>query len=284
MKLQFFRIFIAQSSQLSLLADTTITKGELISEAFGQQEEPMYYTSGESEYAYVVHKKTGNYIYASLAKKGRVKIQHSPEEDFEIEAVDTWPRVPLLINTDSDPENGQSIAIELNGSIFQHPHVQIRILVSELNKTILKRKGYEMAIHPISEQNEFWDVVSRFEGSINSLEFEFSAPNLFNSTDSLNDELRDARDHFGMTKASIKVENSDGELRVPSDNNFIKQGVNYITEGGGEYKIKLKNRNIITGADSIKSKEINETELEIAASNKETLKEFCDTLFSWLKH
>jgi hypothetical protein len=64
----------------------------------------------------------------------------------------------------------------------------------------------------------------------------------------------------------------------------LKKACNNITDGGGEYKIHLTGRRTVTSYDAIKSKVVEEAELEIAASNAGTLKDFCDTLFSWLKH
>lgn len=284
MKLVYFRIFVARASQLSLLDDTSLSKPELIEKAFTSTNEPVYFNSGDRKYAYVVNKIAPPYIYASLAKQSQVKIQHSPEEDFETEAIETWPNVPIIINTSADPESGQTVAVELNKAVFEFPHVQIRRLVTELNRLILKNLGYEMAINPITERNDFWDTVKQYDGNINSVEFEFAAPNLFGTNDSLNNELKDARDSFGMTKTSIKLENSEGELHVPESNQFVKEGIKYISDGGGEYKIRLTDRRTVTSDDSIKSKVVEETELEIAASKAETLKDFCDTLFSWLKH
>jgi hypothetical protein len=225
MKLVYFRIFVARATQLSLLDDNNLTKPELIEKAFTSSEEPIYFSLGQRKFANVVHKVAPPYIYASLAKQSQVKIQHSPEEDFETEAIETWPNVPVIINTSGDQEAGQSVAVELNKAVFEFPHVQIRRLIVELNRLVLKNLGYEMAIHPITERNDFWQTVTQYAGHINSVEFEFSAPNLFGTNDSLNNELRDARDSFGMTTASIKLENSEGELRVPESSQFIKEGV-----------------------------------------------------------
>lgn len=284
MKLVYYRVFVAKASQLSLLDDNTLSKPELINKAFTSSSEPIYFNSGDRKFAFVVHKVAEPYIFASLAKQSQVKIQHSPEEDFETESIETWPNVPIIINTSPEPDTGQSLAVELNKSVFEFPHVQIRKLVAELNSRILKSLGYEMAIHPITEQDDFWQTVEQHEGNIKAVEFEFSAPNLFGTNDSLNNELREARDSFGMTKTAIKIENSEGELKVPANSAFINEGIGYISEGGGEYKIHLTNRRTVTSEESVRSKVVEETDLKIAASSKETLKDFCDTLFSWLKH
>lgn len=284
MKIQYYRIFIERTKQLSLLDDTTLTKKQLIDEAFNLRTGPHYFNMGSRKYAFVVHKEAGNYIYASLAKYSHVNVEHSPEENFQIEAVESWPNVPIIINTSDDPEIGQSIAIELDKAIFRSPIVQLKKLVEELAHRSIRIKGYEIALHPITEIQDFWDVIKNYKGNIHALTFEFSAPNLFKTNDSLNDELRNAEDTFGMTNASIKLENSEGALNVPEDNKFVEQGLKYITDGGGEYRIQVKNKRTITSSESIRSTVIDETEFEIATKNKDTLIDFCDRLFLWLKH
>lgn len=288
MKLLYYRVFVARTSQLSLplFSEGAPSKSDLIFKAFSSfsQAKPLYFSSGDRQYAYAVHKIAPPYIYANLAKLSQVKVQHSPEEGFKTESMDDWPHIPLIINTSDNPQQGQSIAIELNKAIFQHPQFQIRRLITELNAVVLREYDHEMALHPITEQGDFWAAVKQHEGSIKAIQFEFSAPNLFGTRDKLNDELRDARDDLGMTKTTIKVENSEGDLRVPNTNNFMQQGVKYVADGGGDYKIQLTQRRTLTSGDSVKSKEVEETELTIAASQTDTLKDFCDTLFSWLKH
>lgn len=283
MKLVYYRIFVAKTSQLSFFDDVKTTKPELIEKAFSSITEPIHFSFSERKYAYVIQKIAPPYIYATLAKQSDIKIQRSPEEGFETDSVESWPNVPIIINFDGNESTGQSIAVELNKQVFEHPHVQIRSLISVLNSKILKNLGYEMALNPITAQSDFWQAINDNEGDLKSVEFEFAAPNLFGTKDSLNDELRDARDSFHMTKASVKLENSEGELKVPESNNFINEGIKYIADGGGKYTLKLTHRRTITSEESIQSKEIEEVQLEIAAKNEETLKDFCDKLFLWLK-
>jgi hypothetical protein len=281
MKLQFHRLFVERTKQLSLLDEENLTKSDLLDLAFNLRA-PFYFNIGDSRYAYVAQKESGSYIYASLAKASHVTVEHGPEEDFEEEDIESWPHIPLIINTDSDPVTGQSIAIELNQAVFRHPHVQLNRLVQELVNKYVRQKGFEMAINPITEQGEFWESIEKYSGNIRALTFEFASPNLFKSEDSLNDELRVATEAFGMTNTSIKIENSEGELKVPKDNTFVQQGIKYITDGGGQYKIQATKRTI-TSQESIKTEEIDKLELEIAVKNKEQLKVFCDRLFLWLK-
>jgi hypothetical protein len=283
MRLQYYRVFLERTKQLSLLDDTETTKQDLLYEAFNQRT-PVHFTNAKQQLAFVTHTESDTYIYASLAKSTQVSIQHAPEEGFVVEEVTSWPKVPILINTDNDPQTGQTVAIGINQQIFDQPLIQLRKLASELNKRVFKNRGYEMIINPISISNDFWGVVSDYKGKIKALKFSYASPNLFNTNDSLNDELKHARDIFKATNSAVELENGEGGLELPEDDPYIKQSVDYVAQGGGDYRIKLTSRRVITSEDSVATKEVEELELDISTKTKSTFKTMCDTLFLWLKN
>lgn len=282
MKAQYYRIFIESTKQLSLFSPASTSKKELIYRAFNVRQ-ALHFKSGSQNLAFMTHTEAGPYIIGSLAKVARINIQKSPEENFATESIESWPHVPVIINTDSDPESGQSIIIGFNKSIFKNPLVQLRALAKLLTNLSLEEHGYEIAINNISEKDDFWNHIKEYEGMISSLTFDFEAPNLFNTKDSLNDELREARDEFKMTHAQVKLENSSGELNIPRDSEFVNQGLQYISDGGGGYKIKLKNKRTVSSGDATKTTTIEETEFEIVSRDRSTLEAYCDKLFLWLK-
>jgi hypothetical protein len=283
MKIQFYRLFVEKTKQLSLLEDKKITKKDLLYEAFNIRQ-PLHFKNATQELAFITQKEAGSqYIYGTLAKASHVSVSMPPEENFQLQQIETWPHVSVLINIDSDPETGQTLAIEYKPSIFDNPIVQLRALLIEITKKKLREKGYEIAVNPITDKHEFWSVVKDNAGHISSLSFDFAAPNLFKTKDELNKELKEATEEFGITSTEINLKNSEGELKIPENNPFVKQGLEYVSRGGGEYRLKLKNKKIITSEESVKSKVIDETEFEVSTQKASELKEFCDKLFLWLK-
>lgn len=282
MRIQYYRIFIAKTKQLSLFDDAQaeVSKSDLIYEVFNVRQ-PFYFTAGSQRLAYVTQKDAGTYILGTLAKAAHVNVQKSPEEGFITESIESWPHVPIIINTSSDPSTGQSIVVGFNRSIFKNPLYQLRILTKELSKGV-EARGYELAVNTISDKDDFWKNIKQNQGFIKSLTFSFAAPNLFGTEDSLNDELRDARDSFGMTNTEVKIENSSSELSIPEGNQFVDQSLRYVADGGGSYKIKLKNKRVIQSKELTKSSVIEDIELEIASQDRSTLEQFCDKLFLWL--
>lgn len=282
MKFQYYRIFLDPITQLSLLPfEAKLSKKDILEKVFYRRE-PLYFNNGGQRLAYKTHLKVGDYIYGSVARHSQLTLNHSPEEDFKKESVDNWPVCRVLINISDDPITGQSIAFESDLAVFRTPLVQLRQLARELRKPLYSF-GYEMNINPITEQQDFWNIIAASQGRIKDITFTFDAPNLFGTGDKLNDELRDARDSFLMTKATIKLENPDAQLQIPKDSEFVKQGVQYVTDGGGEYKIRVRGRKTYSSSDSVRTGSFDDFEIELSTDDEVRLEALCDRVFSWLK-
>ena len=137
MKIQYYRIFVVKTKQLSLFDDAqgAVSKADLIYEVFNVRQ-PFYFTAGSQRLVYVTQKDAGTYILGTLAKAARVNVQKPPEEDFATESIESWPHVPIIINTSADPSTGQSVIVGFNRSIFKNPIYQLRKLTKELSKNI----------------------------------------------------------------------------------------------------------------------------------------------------
>lgn len=281
MKVQYYRIFVEKTRQLSLFDAHNSKKQDLIYEAFNVRK-PLYFKAGKQRLVFLTKVEVGPYILGTLAKAAHVNVQKSPEEGFVTESIESWPHVPVIINTDPNPKTGQSIIIGWNRAVFENPLFQLRILARELTRTSILDKGYEMAINTITDRGDFWRHIKDYRGHINSLTFSFEAPNLFGTKDALNDELRDAQDSFGITRAQVSLENSAGELNVPEDNQFVNESLKYISDGGGSYKIKLKNKRSISSREATKAASLEDIEFEIATNDRKAFEKLCDKLFLWL--
>lgn len=281
MKVQYYRIFVEKTKQLSLFDAPNVKKQDLIYEAFNVRK-PLYFTIGGQRLVFLTKMEKGQYILGTLAKAAHISVQKSPEEDFVTESVESWPHVPVIINTGSNPQTGQSIIIGWKKSVFKNPLFQLRALVKELTAASLADKGYEMAINTITDKDDFWRHVKDNKGFISSLRFSFEAPNLFGTKDSLNDELRDAQDAFGITRAQVNLENSAGELDIPKDSQFIDESLKYISDGGGSYTLKLKNKRTISSKEATKTNGVEDVEFELSVSDREAFEKLCDKLFLWL--
>ncbi len=190
--------------------------------------------------AFVFVEERNGYFICKLGKRASIKRHLPPDQNFEETLEESWPYCTVVINTNSNAGAGQKIAFELRSQVFASPDEQLKHFADEVNTT-LATFGYVLSINPVTEEREFWKVVEANEGKIERLTLSFNAPNLFGLDNSLNEDLKELEKQYGSTKVSINLENPVGKIKVPKTP-LTKQGVEYITKGGGEYEIKLKGR------------------------------------------
>ncbi len=279
MRFQYFTYFLNPVKQTGLF-QKSIDKNTLLSEALlSFKKKPLEYSAGQSKLAFVVIRKVDNYIIARLGRRASLKRNLPPEKAFEETREENWPRCTLIFNLNADPEKGQKILFEFKSYIFPSPSYELRKL-AEIISGYLLPNGYVMSINPVTIKQEFWRTIANYKSMIEKVTFSFNAPNLFNLNNSLENELREVQKAYSATKATIELENPDGKLNVP-ENDLTKQGVDYITKGGGEYKIKVKGRTrtIISSKGKIKTKEIDDLQIDLMTSDQETLFSFLDKIF-----
>lgn len=230
--------------------------------------------------AHVFKEEVSNYIISSLGRKSTLKRIMPPEEKFLEKKEENWPCCDVIFNLSKDSLTGQRIAFEYKKAIFSNPYEQVKALAEQINVDLMSF-GYAIAINPITKEQKFWSIINENKGKIEGLSLTFNAPNLFGLTNSLNDELKEVQKEFNLTKATIEFENPDGKLIVPENTEIIKQGVDYITRGGGEYSVRIKGKGkrVISSKDNIETKSFEFEDLEITSSNPEALKGTLDTIF-----
>lgn len=278
MKFLYYRYLVVKSKQLSLIA-VEVNKTELLQTIFSRE---LTFTHYNSSLGYVPIKTEGNYIHAQIGKKSSIKRTKPPEEGFTRESLENWETCNVLINLDTNPISGQTIAFEKKGSVFNDPFIKLDAFVEIINNE-LRANGYEMEINALTADTDFWQVVNEYTGGIEELNLHFSAPNLFGVNNSLDEELKNATDLFGITSTDISLQNSEGNLKLPPDNKFLKEGVALIAKGGGKYKIKLKHNKEIISGEAVKSKDFDIKEIDLQVSDPEIFKGLVKQVFEWLE-
>jgi len=268
MKFQYFTFFL---NPVANLFEDKREKIEILKEIL-KTEKPITYKKGSTQLAYVFKRESNNHIVARLGRKSLITRNLSPNEQFQETQEENWPYCEVLFNLDKDPEKGQKIAFAFKSYIFSSPYEQLKGLADEINSHLMM-SGYVIAISPVTKEKKFWDLIKENRGKIEKLSLSFNAPNLFNLKNNFNEELKEAQDKLNLNKATIEFENTLGQLSVPEDDELIKQGVEYITKGGGEYSLKIKGRGrkVISSKDNIETKAFDFEDLEIISSTPELL-------------
>lgn len=275
-KFQYFTYFLNPAKQKSIFPDKR-DKKEIVRSILS---DTIQYESRGVKLAFVMVKQEGDYIFAKLGKKASLKRNLPPQRKFEEMREESWPHCIVAFNISDDPNTGQRIVFEVKPYIFSSPYGQLKALANELNVKLLPT-GYVISINPITVEQKFWDVVKENEDRIEKLSFSFNAPNLFDLKNSLTQELKDLQRDYSMTKATMELENPAGKLKIP-ENDLTKQGVEYISKGGGEYRLAIRGigRHIISSRKkNIKTRTFEGIDLNITTKDRTLIKDVLNRLF-----
>ncbi len=281
MNLEFFRIFVTHTYQLSLITDVD-SKHDAFIQAWTFSG-PLYFDYRGEKYALVLEKFVdGEYILATLGKKSHGLMHMPPEEKFSAQEFDDWPTVPIFISLSGSPDTGQAFAVGTSNKVTIKPLLLLDAMVKKLSEEI-KKSSYELNINPITKTEDFWDLVDEYKDNIEEVEFNFVAPNLFNAEQELDNELKTASQTFQATQMSVKLQNKVNGINLSESQPFTKRAAEYVSQGGGQYRMRIKGLSkTIRNGEHIKTTSIEEIELEGAISDETKLKKLCDKIFSCL--
>ena len=275
MKFQYFTFLLNPTEQGSFFPDKR-SKVEILREILTAKE-PIEYDSRGNKMAFLAEKQENDFIVGRFGKRSYIRRHLAPDTRFAEKKEEDWPFCYVIFNLSTDPEEGQRIAVEYKSWIFTSPAQVLKSFAKEVN-TNLFSSGYALSINPITAEQEFWKIVDENKDKIERLSFTFNAPNLFQLGSSLEDELRDSQKEYALTKATMEFENPDGKLTVPH-NKLMKEAVEYVARGGGEYRVKIKGavRHVINSSKKILTR--NFDDLEIITSDQKTLFSLIDRIF-----
>jgi hypothetical protein len=281
MQLEFYRVFVTPTEQLTILSDVS-TKYQAFVFAL-EIDSPIRFQYLRNQYALVKEKEVkGSYIIASLGKKSTALLHKSPEEGFNEEKIEDWPTVPVFISLSNSPTTGQAIAIGTANRVLKKPLPILEALADTLSGRI-RPNSFELNVNAISRTSDFWDVVSENKENIENITFTFTAPNLFNANDQLDKELKAASETLNATHLTIGAENKAGGIKLTEEQNFTKRAVEYISGGGGQYSMKIKGlQKKVKDGEYVKSVTIDEVTISSLPEDEEKLKQLCDNIFSCL--
>ena len=245
-----------------------------------QRSGPISYESRGTNLAYLFRAKNGDFIVGRVGRKSKIKRHLPPEKKFRSQDEESWPFCDVIFNLSGDHEKGQKIAFEYKSGVFSSPNEQLKHLAEKINEELMTY-GYVFSVNPVTEEQEFWKIINDNKGKVEKLSFTFNAPNLFGLDNTLNEDLKNASKVYNINRATIELENSDGKLAVPENSELIKQGVEYVARGGGQYAIKLKGRGrrVLESSNKTVTKTFDLEELDVVTDDGEFAKEILKKIF-----
>lgn len=161
---------------------------------------------------------------------------HRETREFADEYIDNWPSV--LVAVWNHPEV-QLIAVQRRAAAFQHARSVVRMILDSVEP---KLSSAHLSSHfePLFEVERFWALVHRFEGRIQSIDFEFITPNMANISRSLSQDLRQFAKEMNSVKNNLRIA-ADPESVIHADesNSTLTGLVEYSSAGGGNITMKI---------------------------------------------
>jgi hypothetical protein len=159
-----------------------------------------------------------------------------PEQGFALSQRQTWRAAVLALDPRSHPD-GQKVAFS-DDDLVGEPFAVLRAFVKHLND-VDPDSPYNVEVEPIFSPRSFWEFADANKGEITSLVFEFVTPNMFGTSDALENELRELRDDERAQKATLKLRSRDG---LNPDTKRVRASVEYAGKGAGKVVATTKKR------------------------------------------
>lgn len=235
------------------------------------------FKDGNSDLVFICNKSFDNFAFAKLGKKSKIKKNLLSENDFEEIYETDYPNCILFFKFNSDSSEGQKIFFQYDSKVFRTPENKLKIFEQKINEELFSF-GYSLSINPIVDEKDFWKLNEKYAGKIEKITFCYAVPNLFNIENELNEDLKSGAKKYNNTNAAITFENKSGGIVLSKDDIFVKQSVEYITKGGGEFRLKARGlKGEINSGKKVKVVSIEEIELE--TDNIDFLTKYATRLF-----
>lgn len=182
--------------------------------------------------AKLLYSDRGFFLYRIAANRSI----HRETKEFADEYIDNWPSV--LVAVWNDPEV-QLIAVQRRSTAFQKSSSVVNMILESV-EPILSSAHLSSHFEPLFEAEHFWALVHKFEGRIQSIEFEFVTPNMANISHTLSQDLRQFAKEMNSVKNTLKVAaDPESAIHVEESNPTLSGLVEYSSEGGGNITMKI---------------------------------------------
>jgi len=205
-------------------------KNEFLHEALSQTQ--RFRSSRTETITRLLYRSDDFYLYRIAANRSI----HREKRDFTDEYLDTWPSV--LVAIWNDPAV-QMVAVQKRTTAFQDTKAVVSLIFESIGPYLTNHQ-LRLYFEPLFEKRIFWELVARYEGRVQSVEFEFLTPNMANISQTLPENLRELAKQTNSATNSLKVSSDpEASLSVEENNSTIQGLVDYSASGGGNIAVKI---------------------------------------------
>jgi len=212
----------------------------------------FHFSHSSHYFFYACTGRVDKYILGRIGRLKREAVASDPDSGFAEIYQDVWHAANFIMDITHHPD-GQKVALEHVRNVGV-PLAMAKSLVNKINDDMSDFSGWDISVNPLSDSKEFWNVVHDNKGDISELELTFVAPNLFGGHDETTKLLADWRKKLNIKSATLTFNNNERKLNVDSEE--IKQGIDYITKGGGKTVMK-------SGSDKIYDSEKKQKTIDV---------------------
>lgn len=173
--------------------------------------------------------------------------RHEPPELGGAEVIaDEWQGAYVIIDP-THHGDGQKAAVE-NDYKSGKPAALMNSLAAAINSRPDAR--YHIAIEPLFDADGFWQFAARHGYVMKWINFDFVVPNMWGTRGDLDRDLRDTGKQTGAQRVVVRLKGEDG---VSTQNEKVKEGVEYVEKGAGTLTAKSLDGQPYNSNDTLKT-------------------------------
>lgn len=194
---------------------------------------PGAFGNGRTETATQLLTETDDFLLYRIAANR--SLQHETR-DFKTEIIDNWPKILVVIWNAPDK---QLIAIQHRANAFQETEAVVKLIIDSL-EPLLAKNQLTVLWEPLFEKKIFWDLVEKYKGKIQEVDFELVTPNMANISGVLPENLRQFAKCTNAVKSRVAIaSDASASLKIDPTDAVVNALVEYSSEGGGDISLRL---------------------------------------------
>ncbi len=176
--------------------------------------------------------ETNALVGGKLGKQSRRRMPVLVRGHLDRERFDLHPYVTFFWLRQS-----QLLVFQKNTSVFPNALQPFKALSFYINSRLFN-DGLEIVVNPVTEENFFWDTISRSD-KVYEVSFSLPAPNFFGTSQRETKAILDAIvADTNATVVDAAVQNDQGLISVKKDGR-IQHTVDLTEKGGGSWSLKV---------------------------------------------
>ena len=222
------------------------TKEQIFSEVLLQLKNEKYICGfiGTQQYRIYFSKTfSDTRLLLKFAKRKDITLNTATETDINKVNKDDYPFSYIIVDT-----NKQLFLIQKNKEISTNSQTLVNS-VEKIFSSFLIKRSISLRLTPITKRGTFWDAVEKNMGKISSLEFEFLSPNYLGQSYKINELMKELKSETNTDSMKMAIKNEKGNLTILNKYHFFKDSLQYISNGGGKWKMKFLGGGNITSEE-----------------------------------